>query len=347
MHGPILCVDDEPRNLALLREILQDDYPLTFAVSGEKALQAAHKQPPSLVLLDVMMPDMDGYQVCQRLKANPATAEIPVIFVTALAEPANELEGFKAGGVDYIAKPFSSAVVRARVKTHLSLVRSAMLEKSHREAIYMLSVAGHYHEINTGADVWRVGAYCKLLAESLGWPQAHCELLELAAPLRDIGMLAIPDAIRDKPGKLDADEFAIVKRHTRIGAEIFGRSEAPLFQLAAEIALGHHERWDGSGYPAGLAGAAIPESARIVAVADVFHALSMRRPYKEPWPVERILAYLRQNAGLQFEQAIVDALIDNLSTIIPSRIEFEVSEHTAAPAAPDLTLPQALGGESA
>lgn len=325
-HAPILCVDDEPHNLGLLRELLKDEYSLVFARDGENALRTAEKYLPCLILLDVKMPGMDGYEVCRRLKSNPVTADIPVIFITALSETISEVKGFEAGGVDYITKPFSSCVVLARVKAQLSLVRASKLEKSYRDAIYMLSTAGHYHQPNSTTHVWRIGAYSKTLATALGWPQECYELIQLAAPLHDIGMFAIPAAIRNKSGKLDADEFETVKIHPRIGEAILKNSDAPLFRMAAEIALNHHENWDGSGYPSNLVGEAIPESARIVAVADVFHALSMKRPYQEPWPLEKIIAYFKENSGIKFDSRIVTALLDNLPSILPFKLEMEIHE---------------------
>ena len=315
----ILCVDDEPINLDVLRETLQQAYNLIFTRNGRDALRAARKHLPALILLDIQMPDMDGYEVCRRLKADPATEEIPVIFVTSHSEQINEKAGFDAGGVDYITKPIAPLILQARVRNHLSLVRSSRLESSYRDAIYMLAEAGHYNDTDTGAHIWRMAAYSRALAEALGWSNEHCELLELAATMHDTGKLGISDSILKKPGKLDAAEFELMKTHPRIGFEILSRSHAPVFQLAAEIALHHHERWDGSGYPAGLSGEAIPESARIVAIADVFDALSMRRSYKEPWPMDRILAHMRDNSGSHFDPRLLQVFLDMMPTLMRLR----------------------------
>lgn len=307
--APILVVDDEPQNLAAMRQVLAPDHHLIFACGGHDALVAARKHHPALILLDIEMPGMNGYEVCRALKSDFRTAGIPVIFVTTHAEVGSEAAGFDAGAVDYIVKPVSPPVVRARIRTHLSLVQAALLGQSHRDAVCMLGQAGHFRDNDTGAHIWRMAAYAASIARAWGWSAEDCDLMELAAPMHDTGKLAIPDAILLKPGKLDAAEWEIMKTHARIGHEILANSDAPLFRIAAEIALYHHERWDGAGYPQGLAGEAIPECARIVAVADVFDALTMKRPYKDPWPMDRALAYLRESAGRHFDARLVDAFV--------------------------------------
>jgi putative two-component system response regulator len=315
-HGPILCVDDEPNNLALFRQILGEDHKLIFARDGEQALRAAEKHMPSLVLLDVEMPGMDGYEVAWALKANASTEHIPIIFVTALNREVDERTGFACGGVDYITKPVSPFILRARVNTHLSLVRASALNKSYQDAIQMLSVAGHYNDSDTGAHIWRMAAYARVVAEAMGWDPSRAKLLEQAAPMHDTGKIGIPDAILKKPDKLDPHEWDVMQRHTVIGHEILSRSNAPLFELAAEVALNHHERWDGTGYPRKIAGDRIPESARIVAVADVFDALASRRPYKDAWPVDAVVAKITEDRGTHFDPAIVDAFLACLPKIL-------------------------------
>ena len=303
----ILIVDDEPINLAILRQILAPDYRLMFARGGAEALRLASRHHPALILLDIQMPDLDGYAVCRALKADAHTETIPVIFVTSLSDAGNEEIGFAAGCVDYLAKPVSAAIVRARVRNHLSLVQVKVLEASWRDAVVMLGKAGHYNDSDTGAHIWRMAAFARQLAEQIGWSKARCELFELAASMHDTGKIGIPGTILRKPGALDAEQWAIIKRHSAAGFDILSGSAAPLFQLAAEIALYHHEKWDGSGYPQGLRGEAIPESARIVAVADVFDALTMKRPYKDPWPLERVVATLRADAGTHFDPSVIAA----------------------------------------
>ncbi len=317
MHNrPILLVDDEPTNLAVLRKILEPHYRLVYARSGLEALTAVTQYQPSLILLDIRMSDMDGYAVCKALKNDPASEAIPVIFVTSLADLGHERDGFDVGCVDYLTKPVAPDIVLARVRTHLSLVKAIELEKSYRDAIFMLGEAGHYNDKDTGLHIWRMAAYGCALAEACGWSAEACKQLELAAPMHDTGKIGIADSILKKPGTLDAAEWVVMKTHSRIGHDILAKSNAPLFQLAAEIALRHHERWDGSGYPDGLKGELIPESARIIALADVFDALTMKRPYKEAWPLTQVVETIRENAGSHFEPRMVDLFISILPRIL-------------------------------
>ena len=277
--GPVLIVDDEPLNIDAMRRILERDYRLVVARSGADALAAAVKHVPSLVLLDIQMPDMDGYAVCRGLKADPRTAHIPVIFVTSLSDQWDEARGFDCGAVDYITKPVSPLAVNARVRTHLTLVRASRLEQSHRDAISMLGRAGHFNDNDTGVHIWRMATFARELAHAAGWSATDCHTLELAAPMHDMGKLGIPGGILRKPAKLDAAEWDIMKTHARIGHDILSQSDAPVFKLAAEVALRHHEKWDGSGYPLGLRGEDIPISARLVALADAYDILISRRPH--------------------------------------------------------------------
>ena len=301
----LLLVDDEPTNLQVLRHVLQADYRLLFATDGERALQVAREQQPQLILLDIMMPGMDGYAVCRALKADAATASIPVIFITALNDSQDETAGFDVGGVDYLTKPVSPPVVRARVRTHLSLVRMDELRETRLQIVQRLGRAAEYKDNETGLHVIRMSHFSKLLALAAGHSPAWAEDLLNAAPMHDVGKIGIPDAVLRKPGPLDADEWATMRRHPEIGAEIIGEHPSGVLQLAREIALAHHEKWDGSGYPRGLAGEAIPLSARIVAIADVFDALTTRRPYKEPWPVQDALDHIAAQAGKHFDPALV------------------------------------------
>ena len=301
----LLLVDDEPTNLQVLRHVLQADYRLLFATDGARALQVAREQLPQLILLDIMMPGMDGYAVCRALKADPATAGIPVIFITALNDSQDETAGFDVGGVDYLTKPVSPPVVRARVRTHLSLVRMEELRETRLQIVQRLGRAAEYKDNETGMHVIRMSHFSQLLALAAGCSPAWAEDLLNAAPMHDVGKIGIPDAVLRKPGPLDADEWATMRRHPEIGAEIIGEYPSGVLQLAREIALAHHEKWDGSGYPRGLAGEAIPLSARIVAIADVFDALTTRRPYKEPWPVQEAMNHIAAQAGKHFDPALV------------------------------------------
>ncbi len=288
----ILIVDDEPNNLKLLQQILKGRYQLIFAPDGEKALVAADSHHPDLILLDIMMPGMNGYETCKALKKNPQTEHIPVIFVTAMGELDDEAQGFDAGAVDYIQKPVSGPIVLRRVHTHLSLVRAKDLEALAKDAIEMLGEAGHFNDTDTGEHIWRMAAYSSAIARQAGWSEYQSKLLELAATMHDTGKIGIPDEILKAPRKLSSEEWDVMQTHAQIGYDILSRCQNSIFQMAAEIALGHHEKWNGKGYPRGLHGEDIPESARIVAIADVFDALTMKRPYKEAWPVERAVAVI-------------------------------------------------------
>jgi putative two-component system response regulator len=305
MRKKILAVDDEPTNLRMLGQILRERYELIFATSGAAAIEIATENRPDLILLDIMMPGMNGYEVCAKLKANPTTQEIPVIFVTAMGDVEDEAQGFDVGAVDYIQKPVSAPILLRRVQTHLSLVQMHELEKSHRDMVFMLGEAGHYNDNDTGAHIWRIAAYASALATAAGWPAHLVQRLELAAPLHDTGKIGIPDTLLQAPRKLTAEEWKTMQRHPEIGYSILSKSQSPLFTMAAEIARSHHEKWDGTGYPSGLKGEEIPEAARIIALADVFDALTTKRPYKEAWSVADALAEIRKGAGSHFEPRLV------------------------------------------
>lgn len=312
----LLLVDDEPTNLQVLRQILQDDYRLLFAKDGDKALELAAREAPALVLLDVMMPGMTGHEVCARLKAQPATAAIPVIFVTALADVEDEARGFEVGAVDYITKPVSPAIVRARVRTHLSLVRVDELRQTRLQIVQRLGLAAEYKDNETGLHVIRMSHYTHLLARAAGLGEVEADDLLNAAPMHDVGKIGIPDAILQKNGKLDEAEWQVMRQHAQIGAEIIGEHESGLLRMARSIALTHHEKWDGSGYPNGLAGEAIPLEGRIVAIADVFDALTSVRPYKPAWPVEEALEFLRRESGRHFDPQLVELFLGILPAIL-------------------------------
>jgi putative two-component system response regulator len=241
----------------------------------------------------------------------------------------NEEAGFSAGCVDYITKPLSAGIVRARVQTHLSLVRAGQLQKSYRDAIYMLGEASHFKDYNTGQHIWRMATYSRELAQAIGWPEEHCELIELAAPMHDMGKIGIPDDILRKTEDLTLEEWSIMIEHTKIGYEILSKNQAPVFKLAAEIALHHHEKWDGSGYPFGLKGKNIPESARIIAIADVFDALTRKRPYKEAWSLEKSIGYLQNAKGNHFDPDYIDRFIAILPRIMRLKEQWDQNEAAA------------------
>ncbi|PCH59673.1 MAG: two-component system response regulator, partial [SAR86 cluster bacterium] len=245
----ILLVDDEPNNLKLLQQILKTTYQLMFATNGDKAISAAIDQVPDLILLDIMMPGLTGYEVCSKLKANPKTRDIPVIFVTAMGELEDEAAGFDVGAVDYIQKPVSGAIVLRRVQTHISLVRSDKLKDLAISTIQMLGEAGHHHDADTGDHIWRMAAYSSAIAKAAGWSSHRAEYLEFAASMHDTGKIGIPSEILQAPRKLTKKEWDIMKTHSQIGYDILCKSKNEIFIMAADVALAHHERWDGTGYP--------------------------------------------------------------------------------------------------
>ena len=326
----ILAVDDEASNLQLLRQILQDHYRLRFAKDGPRALELAREELPDLILLDVMMPGMSGYEVCAALKADPALAAVPVIFVTALNDTADELEGFEAGAVDYITKPVSPPIVRARVRTHLSLVRMEELRASRLEIVQRLGLAAEYKDNETGLHVIRMSHFARILGLAAGMTEAEADDLLHAAPMHDVGKIGIPDRVLLKPGPLDADEWQIMQGHALIGAEIIGHHDHGVLALARNIALTHHEKWDGSGYPNGLAGAAIPLEGRICAIADVFDALTSVRPYKKAWTEEEALDFLVKQKGRHFDPVLVDLFLEQMPAIRAIRTRWAEQEPVPA-----------------
>ena len=331
----VLAVDDIPDNLDVLTGVLRADYKVKAATNGERALAIAAGDPmPDIILLDIMMPGMDGYEVCRRLKSDPRTAPIPVIFITAKNAEDDERHGFELGAVDYITKPISPAIVRARVRTQLALYdqnrvleqrvreRTAELDETRLAIITRLGRAAEYKDNQTGLHVIRMSHYSRLMAEALSTDSVWAETLYAAAPMHDIGKIGIPDHILRKPGKLDADEWAIMKQHPVYGVEIIGDHPSPLLRMAREVALNHHEKWDGSGYPNGITGEAIPLEARIIAVADVFDALTTERPYKKAWPVEQAIAVLDEGAGSHFDTELVAVFKRMLPRILDIKREF-------------------------
>lgn len=337
----ILAIDDEPANLKLLNALLRDDYSLSFASCGVDGLIAAHKHHPDLILLDIMMPEMDGYEVLRRLRSDPQTSGTPVIFVTARRDQEGEEEGFDAGAVDYISKPIKPRLLQARVRTHLALAdqrnsyrqqvfeATQDLKKSYHEAIHMLGTAGHFNDQDTGLHIWRMGAFAGAIARAKLWPVERAAMLELAAAMHDMGKVGIPDQILRKPGKLTEEEWRTMKRHSALGHQILNKATSPVFKLAAEVALHHHERWDGTGYPAGLAGNAIPESARIVAIADVFDALTMVRPYKVAWPVDKAFDEISRSAGTHLDPNLVEIFLSVRGEILMLKERWDSREAAA------------------
>lgn len=350
----ILVVDDAKENLAIIGELLESRYRVRLALSGERALKVAQGQPrPDLILLDVMMPVMDGYQVLAQLRQNPATRDIPVIFVTAMDATEDEERGLHLGAVDYVTKPIRPAILLARVATQLELKQArdwlkdqngyleAEVGRRMREnelikdvSLNSLAMLAEKRDNETGNHLHRTRGYVEALMAHLKnhprfrehLPDRVCLLIAKATPLHDIGKVGIPDSILLKPGRLTAEEFEVMKCHAQIGADaievairlVLGDqgalpdpelADSPLafLEVARQIALCHHEKWDGSGYPAALAGDAIPVCARLMALADVFDALICRRHYKEPFPIDQVEAIILEGRGKHFDPDIVDA----------------------------------------
>ena len=352
----VLIVDDIPENLILISELLSDQYRCRVAVNGPKALSIAEHSPqPDVILLDVSMPEMDGYEVCRRLKAKPATRDIPVIFLTALGDDRNQTEGFSVGGVDYITKPVSKAVLLARVNAQFALLRSRrrlfqkneVLERMVSERgkqlvnmqnVIILAMASLAETRNNDTDVHirRVQHYSRALGLTLRKnpeyaPRLSDEMLELlfkTCPLHDIGKVGVPDDILFKPGKLSRADFEEMKRHSFLGGQTLMEVERQLaarenfVTMAYEIALHHHERWDGSGYPLGISGETIPLSARIVALADTYDALTSARAYRPAFAFAEARDIIARERGRQFEPALVDAFLDCEEQLIGIAEEF-------------------------
>ena len=349
----VLIVDDEPTNLAVLSNLLAPSYTVRACKSGEQTLAAVGRDPrPDLILLDVMMPGMDGWEVLRRLKDDAATADVPVIFVTALDEDAQEERGLALGAVDYIAKPISPPIVLARVKAHLEIKQARDRLKTQNEwleaevarrmsenllvqdlSLGLLAELAETRDTDTGNHIQRTQAYVGSLARRLQVHPDYADVLDDAAitrlvkasPLHDIGKIAIPDAILLKPGSLTPEEWAVMQTHARVGGTVIRHAidktlslagahlgatkpESLVFLETAEvIAESHHEKWDGSGYPAGLAGADIPLPGRLMALADVYDALTTPRVYKAAWTPEEAAATIRKGRGTHFDPDVVDA----------------------------------------
>lgn len=373
----ILIVDDNPDNLALLGDLLRPDYQVRVANSGPRALRLAYLEPlPDLILLDVMMPGMDGHEVLERLQANPRSRDIPVIFVTALDREQDQVGGFELGAVDYITKPIMPPVLQARVRTHLELKQArdqladqnAWLETEvnrrmgENDRIQLVSVRAlaHLAEIRdpeTGNHILRTQGYVRELAMRLrDHPRfsevidnRYIELLTRSAPLHDIGKVGIPDNILLKPGPLDSEEWTVMQTHAALGAMAIERAERDIEEdvdflaLAKEIAHWHHERWDGSGYPDGLKGAAIPLSARLMSVADVFDALISARVYKAAMPPEDARAIILEGRGTQFDPDVVDAFVAGFAAFVAIARQYRESN---AEIATDTQLAATLAPQS-
>ncbi len=358
-NAVVLVVDDVPENLRIVGELLASQYHIRTANSGPRALELAALSPqPDLILLDVMMPNMNGHQVLESLRTNPATCHIPVIFLTAMHDKESEQLGFQNGAVDYIAKPFTPAIMLARVQTHIALKQTrdqlnrqnAWLEAEvarRTEEVMIIQDVGiealadlaETRDPETGNHIRRTREYVRLLAQLLQpLPKYRAQISDhyitmvaKSAPLHDIGKVGIPDSILLKPGKLSPDEWKVMQTHAKLGAEAMEKAirvsgrPVEFLQLACEIAHWHHEKWDGSGYPDGLVGEAIPLSARLMALADVFDALISVRVYKPPMPAERARRIIATGRGKHFDPDAADAFLDNYADFLSIAARYQDS----------------------
>jgi len=306
----ILAIDDTAANLGILETLLEvEGYAVLVAINGEMGLEIAKTNKPDVILLDIMMPGWNGFETAREIKKIPRLADIPILFLSALDDIESKIHAFDAGGVDYINKPFQAPELLARIKNHheLHLLKNNLqqevdkktfeINRSYQEAIRILSLASEYKDYETGLHNSRLGIYAALVAKTLNCEKGFVDMIQHAAPLHDVGKIGIPDKILHKPGSFNQEELMIMQGHASIGGEILrsgGRSESPLLMMAADIAVGHHEKYDGTGYPAQLAGKEIPLSARITSVCDVYDALRSVRPYKKGFSHEKTVSLLME-----------------------------------------------------
>ena len=317
----ILAVDDATDLLALMAKALGTDYDVDTAADAGSAIEKAFAEPqPDLILLDIEMPDVSGFEVCRALKAEAQSAEIPIIFLTGKSEPQAQVEGLELGAVDYVTKPINAGVLKARVRLPLALVnrrheleqlvseRTAQLSQTRAELIKRLSRAMELHEsAAVGNRVVRLAHYARLISQAAGAKPNVSEMMALAAPLHDVGKLGVPSEILRKREKLSVPDWERIKRHPEIGAEIIGEHDDPLLKLARQVALTHHENWDGSGYPKGLKGDAIPWPGRVMAVADAFEAMTTTQFHREPMSLDDASYEIEKGAKRKYDPKIVEA----------------------------------------
>ena len=330
----ILVVDDEDRNCRLMEALLIPlGYQVIFATGGEEALEKVQEIPPDIILLDIMMPGLNGFEVARKLKKNERTRIIPIVMVTSMQDIESRIKALDAGADDFLTKPVDLSELKARVRSSLQVKAyhdhmrnyqkelEAAVEKRTEElkqalkkakiasldTIQRLSCASEYKDEDTGAHIKRMSNYSATVAYQMGLTRDEADTILYAAPMHDAGKIGIPDKIFLKPGKLDTSEWEIMKQHTTIGGKILSGSASELIKQAEVIALTHHEKWDGSGYPNGLQGEAIPLAGRITAIADVFDALISKRPYKEPFPLEKSFAIIQEGSGTHFDPKVVEA----------------------------------------
>ncbi len=370
----IVIIDDEPINIRVVRRMLMlAGYEQFFTTTDPAAaLELIRSCQPDVVLLDIMMPEISGLEILRQLRDDEKLVDLPVIILTAATERETKLEALRLGATEFLTKPVDSTELEARLRNVLKVkahqdwikryawelelevaVRTTELIHAHVEVIGCLAKVGEYRDTDTGNHVLRVGSYAGIIAQHLGLDAETAQRIRLAAPLHDIGKVGIPDAILQKPGRLDEIEMDIIRKHSPFGerlctnspedpttafishslagVEIIAKASSPVLQMAASIAYTHHEKWDGSGYPRGLAGEAIPVEGRITAVADVFDALCSRRPYKKAFPPEEALAIIQEGRGTHFDPAVVDAFFQGLDEILAAHSRFADDDSAEAP----------------
>jgi len=326
----LMIVDDDAFGVAVLDDLIGEVVTAEHACFTDpiEAVEWLATHVPDLVITDFDMPGIDGLGIIERVRSNPRTADVPLLMLTGIEDPQLRVTALEAGASDFIQKPFDPAEVRTRVRNMLALregqkalkeraadlaeqVEEAVrvIKERERETILKLARAAEFRDTDTHAHLQRISDYARVICLELKLEPSFTEALTLAAPMHDIGKIGIPDEIMLKPGRLTPEEYSVMKTHTTIGHHILDGSSSALLELAAEIALAHHERWDGEGYPHGLSGEATPLSGRIVAVADVFDALTTARPYKEAWDIEGALTYIQEQAGAQFDPMCAQAFL--------------------------------------
>ena len=348
--GTILVVDDQEFNLRLLEALLTPlGHTVRFASDGLDCLEEVKKEKPDLILLDIMMPRMDGFETAAKLKSNDETMNIPVVMVTSLTEVDERVKALECGADDFLSKPVNELELRARVNSLLEIKayhdhmrdyqkklesevarRTEELQKafatiksSSLETIHRLARAAEFRDDDTGKHIIRIGNFSASIAKEMGLSEHDVETILYAAPMHDVGKIATPDAILRKPHSLDDDEWEIMQQHCRHGAQILEGSDSELLQVAEKIALTHHEKWDGTGYPGGLRGTEIPIAGRITAIADVFDALTSKRPYKEPFTIEKSFEIIRESRGSHFDPDVVDAFFSIIDDILKIKQEYQ------------------------
>ncbi len=320
----ILIVDDEPANIQVLRGILSGTYQTLFAKSGEQAIELINNQLPDLILMDVIMPGMSGYDVLEALRLRKDTTHIPIIFITSMPEEAHQVVTSNEDNIDFISKPVDPSQLIKHTDALLSKTRKSDLNRPSKELVHCLCHALQYKEDKSGNHAKRLSHYVSIIGKAVGLSEEECELLSVAAPLHDIGKVSVPDQVLLKQSNLSDKDWRFIKRYPTTGYQILSQQESPVLQLAAVIALTHHEKWNGTGYPKGLKGKDIPLEGRIVALANVFDALTTSRPHRPAWSVDKALNLIVSESGEHFDPRIVPLFLDHIEEILAIQEQWPV-----------------------